>query len=120
MTKRLDLILTQRTLEEELIIQHTNELVILDKELYTGELPVKDYGISQDFIESLKTVVPPPRSNTYVLNLISLNVADGKVILRSNYSNMRSQFALRRWIPELSEDSPKKQLILQNVLPIGA
>ncbi|MEK6937916.1 MAG: hypothetical protein AABX04_02635, partial [Nanoarchaeota archaeon] len=84
-----------------------------------GELPIKDYGINQKFIESLKTVVPAPRANTYVLNVVSLEVTDGKVTLHTNYSNMRSLFALRRWIPELSEDSPERALILQNVLPIG-
>lgn len=119
MISKLDLILTPRTLEEDLIIQHTNELATLDRELYAGDLPKKDYGVSQTFLETLKTAVPAPRANTYVLNVVSLDVTDGRVTLQTNYTNMRSLFALRRWIPELDESSQERALILQNVLPIG-
>src|SRR3989344_3823707 len=102
MPGRIDLMLTPHILEQELVISHRNELVLLDKAPYCGDLPIKDYGLDRKFLEGRKTEVPAPRANTYVLNLVDLAVRDGRFTLSTNYSTMRSQFALRTWIPELS------------------
>lgn len=145
MNGKIDLIITPPTLEDALQITHTNELVLLDKELYQGDLLLKKYGVSQDVIQSMEDI-PPPRSNTYVLNMQKIAVEEGKVHLYTNYSTMRSQFALRRWAPVLakreeewekrvgeynpledpyvtrpdpSQYSPTSTLLFQYVLPIG-
>src|SRR3989338_51388 len=115
----IDLLLTPRTEEEAVVINHTNELVVLDKIPYDGDLPLKEYDLSRNFVECLRTEVPAPRANTYVLNIVKVEATESRVTLSTNYSTMRSQFALRRWIPELSLDSPERALILQYVLPIG-
>lgn len=146
MPGKIDLFITPPTLEDVLHITHTNELVLLDKEPYQGDLALKQYGISQDVLQSLENI-PPPRANTYVLNMQKMAVEEGKVHLYTNYSTMRSQFALRRWAPVLvkreeewenrvgeynpfedsyvtrpdpSQYSPKSTLLFQHVLPIGA
>lgn len=146
MPGKIELFITPPTLEDALRITHTNELVLLDKEPYQGDLPPKQYGISQDIIQSMEDI-PPPRSNTYVLNMQRIEVEEGRVHLYTNYSTMRSQFALRRWAPVLvkreeewekrvgeynpledsyvtrpdsSQYSSKSTLLFQHVLPIGA
>lgn len=146
MPGRLDLLLTPPTLEEKLVMEHSNELVLLDKEPYTGELPLVNYGFDPAAHSDLPDI-PPPRANTYVLNIKKMSVEEGVVRLQTNYTTMRSQFALRRWVPALvkkeeeweqrvgeynpmddsyvtrpdpSQYSPQSTLLLQHVLPIGA
>ena len=82
-------------------------------------MPLVDYGLSPKFIQSFKTPVPSPRANTYVLNLVKYRVTEGGILLKTNYSNMRSQFALHRWIIELDENSFERKIILKSVLPLG-
>ena len=117
-TKRIDLLLTPPTLENALSIEHTDELVLLDKEPYSGDLPVVNYGLAQESLQSLADI-PSPRANTYVLNVKEMTMEGDRVRLRTNYTTMRSQFALRRWVPALPPESKERQLILQYVLPIG-
>lgn len=64
MPKQIDLLITPPTLEEKLLIEHTDELVLLDKEPYTGKLPLVDYGFSPAEYPNLSDI-PSPRTNTY-------------------------------------------------------
>lgn len=122
MTLQIDLLTIPPTLEEGLRISHKNEIVVLDKLPYRGDLPERDYGLNSELVQSFKTEVPSPRANTYVLNLCQVVIEEEsqRVTLSTNYTNMRSQFALRRWIPELAEESLERAKILTNLLPLGA
>ena len=120
MSKVVDVFVSPRISERRFRVSHTDEMVLLDKEPYTGELPVKDYGVTSEVFSILKDPVPAPRSNTYVLNIRKIGTEGGVVKLESNYTNMRSQFALRRILPALPADSKERKLILEYILPIGA
>jgi hypothetical protein len=119
MPGRVNLMVLPRISECCLMISHENNIVRLDKKPYSGEMPELDYGVSRQFIRSFRTEVPPPRENTYVLNLREASAGRDYVMLRTNYTEMRSLFALRRWIPEIPEGAPERQLILDNIMPVG-
>ncbi len=102
--------------EANVHISHRDELVTLDKVLYTGDLPRVDYGVSFDIISSLPDI-PAPRENTYVLNLRQMTVHQGEVYIETNYTSMRSQFSLRRWLPLLEGEYQQK--IMDTLLPLA-
>ena len=116
--KKMDLVLFPPTLEDTISFNHTNEMVSLGRVPYEGDLPQFDYGISPKFFAGFPDV-PEPRANTYVLNIKKIKV-DGSIIhLDTNYTNMRSQFALRRWIPALPKESAERKALLRYVVPIA-
>ncbi len=123
MSNIVDVFVSPRISERRLKVEHIDEMVLLDKEPYTGELPVKDYGVTSEVFSILKDPKDQPivpRSNTYVLNIRKIGTEGGVVKLESNYTNMRSQFAERKIVPLLPQDSKERKLILKYVLPIGA
>ncbi len=107
MAKQIDIYLTPPTLEHNVKINHTNQLLLLDKQPYQGPLPLKDYGISPEQLQSLQDI-PPPRENTYVLNLQQIALKGNEIHLTTNYTTMKSQFALRRWTPVLMEQEQER------------
>lgn len=148
--KIVDLVILPPTLEEALTIHHENEILLLDKEpkaYVSYDLPPAVYaGADEPYYTSLAPQslascslpdVPSPRVNTFVLNIKKIEVDQEKVTLFTNYTTMRSQFALRRWVPALVEmekeretkmninfDAPITKIrtsdaILRYILPIG-
>lgn len=118
MSKSLELLCTPPTGEQDTHIVHTDELVTLDKIPYEGDLPLVNYGISQEALQQFPDI-SPPRANTYVLNIKQISIDWNGISLSTNYTTMRSQFALRRWLPLLQLGSEDRKKILQHVLPIG-
>ena len=117
---RIEVLQTPPLSQEEVTIEHTNEVMLLDRELYSGELPLREFGVSTETIATFQTVIPAPRANTYVLNLQRAEVRSGILELKTNFTTMRSQFALRRWIKEVDSHSDLYQTILNNIRPIGS
>jgi len=133
----IDLLLTPPTLEKEVFVEHTNEVVLLDKNPYARKLPLVEYGVPREFFRDFEDI-PPPRADTLVLNIKEAVVETrtevetktkelmphSKLTLRTNYTTMRSQFALRSWVPKLSREkgvqgAQERELLLQYVLPVG-
>ena len=77
-----------------------------------------DYGVVAEDLHSFPDI-PAPRSNTYVLNLKEMMCDEDRLKLCTNYTTMRSQFALRRWVPTLTEENVQREKILRSVLPLA-
>ncbi len=118
MPKTIEVSIFPPITEEAFSVEHTPELVLLDKQLYLGELPLVGYGLASEDLQSFSDI-PSPRSNTYVLNLKGITLERDMLRLKTNYTTMRSQFALRRWVPTLSENNLQRELILHHVRPLA-